>query len=68
MIAPPIKINVHEKALNAKSKKEFCRLLQLEGSIYLSRLRQANHSYIADILYEQILVYDAESIIVHQDC
>ena len=50
MIVPPIKMNVNEIALHAKSKKELYRLLQLEGNIYLPPLEQANHKYISDIL------------------
>ena len=50
MIVPPIKLNMNEIALHAKSKKKLCRLLQIEGNIYLPPLEQANHKYISNIL------------------
>ena len=50
MIVTPIKLNINEISLHAKSKRELYRLLQLDGFVYLLPLEQANHKYIADVL------------------
>ena len=46
----PIRLNVNEISLHARSKRELYRLLQLDGDVYLPPLEQANHKYIADVL------------------
>ena len=62
-----IKINVDEIALHAKKQERTIPTSAIKIKHIPTPLGQANHSYIADILYEQILVCDAESIRVHQD-
>ena len=50
MIVTPIKLNINEISLHARSKRELYWLLQLDGDVYLLPLEQASHKYIADVL------------------
>ena len=43
MIVQPIKLNVNEISLHARSKKELYRLLQLDGNVILPPIAQVNH-------------------------
>ena len=45
------KMNAKQISLKASSKKELYRLLQLEGDVYLLPLTQANHQYVAGIIW-----------------
>ena len=44
-------INVNIIKAKANSKKEIVRIMQLEGDVYLSPLAQANHEYVAAVLW-----------------
>ena len=43
-------MNVRTITAKANSKQEMCRMLQLEGDVYLPPKSQANHNYISEIL------------------
>ena len=45
------KMNTKQISLKASSKKELYRMLQLEGDVYLPLLPQANHQYVASIIW-----------------
>ena len=43
-------MNVNELAVVCQSMKEMYKILQIEGSIYLPPLEQANHRFVAQIV------------------
>ena len=45
-----VQMNVRAITAKANSKQEMCRILQLEGDVYLPHNSQANHNYISEIL------------------
>ena len=47
------KKTIHVNVIKAKanSKKEMVRIMQLEGDVYLPPLAQANHEYVAAVLW-----------------